>query len=394
MHGKVWAGLASAVAALCVLAAVFVLLAERRGNRLPTTPLLVDDLRAETPAPVRRSMPPVAIPASTPPPMPVAVAATLPKKSVPKTRHQMMQEDALNDKLVAPRVQTRSPLVVPHHLEYTLRHRKYTFQSDQRDQLLYPSPAYYRLKLLVPLRNVIAISLSSGVFPIAEFNVNAYNQYLDIDIAGTVYTVQVPEGDYTETTLAAAVQAAIVALGPPLAGFTVALDPLTHRITVANAAAFSLLFRTGPSVNKSMWQVLGFPQLDTATAVSVAAPGVVDLAGTLAVDMFIEEVSCNIDSTDNAVARIDLEKFTPVSALTYFTPTSNGVLRKFWPISRLQYLTFQFMVKVNELQPDGQVVVKYRPYEFNGRNHTMQLAISCKEYESPQDEFVELDPQS
>jgi hypothetical protein len=305
-----------------------------------------------------------------------------------------MREDVMNDALTAPPVQLRQPLVVPHHLEYTLRHRKYTFQSDQRDQLMYPSPSYYRLKLLVPLRNIVAITLSSGVFPITEYNVNAYNQFLDIDVGGTVYTIQVPEGEYTETTLAPAVQAAIQALGPPLAGFTVVLDPLTRRITVANAAPFTLLFRSGPSVNKSLWQVLGFLQVDVGPALSVTSSGVIDLAGTTAIDMFIEEVSCNIDSTDNAVARISLQKFSPVSSLTYFTPTNYGVLRKFWPIGRLQYLTFQLMVKVSELQPDGTVVVKYRPYEFNGRNHTMQLAISCKEYESPQDEFVELDPQS
>jgi len=140
--------------------------------------------------------------------------------------------------------------------------------------------------------------------------------------------------------------------------------------------------------------VLGFLQVDVGPSVSVTSSGVIDLAGTTAIDMFIEEVSCNIDSTDNAVARISLQKFSPVSSLTYFTPTNYGVLRKFWPIGRLQYLTFQLMVKVSELQPDGTLVVKYRPYDFNGRNHTMQLAISCKEYESPQDEFVELDPQS
>lgn len=305
-----------------------------------------------------------------------------------------MAEEVVHDTLTAPPVQIRAPLVVPHQLHYTLRHRKYTFQSDQRDQLMYPDPAYYRLKLLVPLRNVVAITLSSGVFPITEYNVNAYNQYLDIEVGGMVYTVLLPQGDYTDATLPAALQAAITALGAPLNTFTVTLDPLTRQLTVANPAPFSLLFRTGPSVNQSLWQVLGFLQLDTPAGVTITAPGVIDLSGTLALDMFIEEVSCNIDSVDNAVARISMQKFTPVSLLTYFTPTNNGVLRKFWPIGRLQYLTFQFMVKVPELQPDGQVVVKYRRYAFNKRNHTMQLTISCKEYESPQDEFVELDPQS
>lgn len=417
MQGKVWAGLAAAVAALCVLLAVYIVVTRREEDAVEdaveaAVPDMTDASRASytssyTPPPGTTLTPPATrLPRVTrtrggerDPVKPAT--SPLPRASPPpdappthKSRYQLMREDVMNDALTAPPVQLRKPLVVPHHLEYTLRHRKYTFQSDQRDQLMYPSPSYYRLKLLVPLRNVVAITLSSGVFPITEYNVNAYNQFLDIDVGGTVYTIQVPEGEYTETTLAAAVQAAIQALGPPLAGFTVALDPLTRRITVANAAPFTLLFRSGPSVNKSMWQVLGFLQVDVGPSLSVTGSGVIDLAGTTAIDMFIEEVSCNIDSTDNAVARISLQKFSPVSSLTYFTPTNYGVLRKFWPIGRLQYLTFQLMVKVSELQPDGTLVVKYRPYEFNGRNHTMQLAISCKEYESPQDEFVELDPQS
>jgi hypothetical protein len=306
-----------------------------------------------------------------------------------------MQHDGIQDAraMVPPKAQVRSPLIISHDLQYTRRHRKYTFQSDQRDQTQFPTPAVYRLQLLIPLRNVVAITLSSGVFPITEPNVNLYNQWLDIDVGGTAYAVQVPPGEYTTATLAAAIQAAITAI-PALAAFTVTLDPLTLRLTLTHAAAFSLLFRTGVHVNQSLWQVMGFLQEDTAVALSVTAPGVIDLAGTLAIDMFIAEISDNIDSTDNAVARIDLQKFTPTSTLTYFQPTDNGVPRYFWPISRLQYLTFQFMVKWTELMPNGARIIRYRPYLFQGRNHSMQLTISCKEYHSPHEDVVELDPQS
>ncbi len=400
MRGKAWAVLPVCVAALCVVAGVYILMYERQRCQDGAVMATATTMQLQPPA-------------SPPPSLPAYPPVPTPQPPAPKTRlsttvftphhHQHLGHvpaprvatvKGQEEELVAPAAQVRAPLVVSHKLEYMMRHRKYTFQSDQRDQLMYPTPAFYRLKLLVPLRNVVAIALSSGVFPITEYNVNPYNQWLDLDVGGTVYSIQLPQGEYTDSTLAPALQAAITGYGAPLNTFTVAFDPLTRRITVANAAPFSLLFRTGPHVNTSLWQVIGFPQLDTVTGASVTAPGVIDLAGALAIDMFIDEVSTNIDSTDNAVARISLQKFTPVSALTYFTPTNYGVLRKFWPIGRLQYLTFRFMVKVSELQPDGQVVIKYRPYEFNERNHTMQLTMTCKEYESPQDEFVELDPQS
>lgn len=308
-----------------------------------------------------------------------------------------MQQDTLQDALAAPKPQIRSPLIVSHDLQYKLQDKKYTFQSQQRDMLQYPTPAIYRVQLLVPLRNVVAITLSSGVFPITEFNVNPYNNKLDIQIGGVVYTVVLPEAEYTPSTLAPALQTAITALGPPLAGFTVTLDPLSGKVIITNVAPFDLLFRTGPSVNESLWQVLGFLQLDyapTPPALSITAPGVIDLTGTLAIDLFVDEIKDNIDSTDNAMVRIDLQKFTPTSLITYFTPTDSGVPRVFWPIARLQYLTFKFMVKYVALLPDGSQMIDYRPYCFNGRNHTMQLIITSKEYQSPLEDLVELDPQS
>lgn len=324
-----------------------------------------------------------------------APASRVESKPQYKSRFQLMQQDTLHDALVAPKPQIRSPLTVSHDLQYKFQHKKYTFQSQQRDMLQYPSPAVYRVQLVVPLRNVVAITLSAGVFPLTEFNVNSYNNKLDINVTGTVYTAVLPEGEYTPATLATNLQAAITAVGPPLLLFTVTLNPLTGKVIIADVAPFTLLFRTGPSVNDSLWQVLGFLQLDyNALSGTITAPGVIDLSGTLAIDLFVEEIKENIDSTDNAMARIDLQKYTPTSLLTYFSPTENGVPRFFWPIARLQYLTFKFMVKYIALLPDGSQMIEYRPYCFNGRNHTMQLTITSKEYRSPHEDVVELDPQS
>lgn len=389
---KAWAVLPMLVALLCVVAAVYVLTTERRRCReLVMTPHTPEQPRTPNflPEPLAPHVPHVA---PRPRDLPRAEA---PRSNVPasKSRFEQLQRDWKQDVLVPPVAQIRSPLVVSHDLQYTRRHRKYTFQSDQRDQAQYPSPANYRLQLLVPLRNVIAITLSSGVFPISEPNVNVYNQWLDIELGGTVYEVQLPEGDYTATSLPTALQTAITAV-PALAGFTVTLDPLTQQVTLNNAAPFSLLFATGPHVNSSLWQLLGFLQQDTVTGTSVTGTGIIDLSGALAVDLFVDEISDNIDSIDNAVARIDLQRNLISSTLTFFRPTDNGVPRYFWPISRLQYLTFQFKVKWSELLPNGTRMVRYRPYLFQGRNHTMQLTISSKEYHSPHEDVVELDPQS
>ena len=316
----------------------------------------------------------------------------------PKTPWQLAQEAHLKEQSTeeAPKPQARMPLYSSTKMQYGRKLLKYTFQSDQRDLTLYPSPSYYRIQLELPLRNVIGIHMDQAVVPISEPNVNPYNQWIDIDVGGTLYQVQVPEGEYSDGfSLAAGVEAAIQAVGGPLAAFTVTYTFLTRKLTVnSNGPACILKWRTGPNVNRSMWVVMGFPREDTANTPVHVAPGIIDLAGALAIDVFIDEIETHINSVDNQFVRISLQKFTPASTVTYFTPTTAGLPVTFWPIARLQYLTFRFLVKYTALLPDGQVVVRYRPYDFQGRNHTFMVAVQTREYRNIMEDFVELDPQS
>lgn len=311
---------------------------------------------------------------------------------------RLAQEEELKEQAqeVAPVAQAREPLIVAHQLQYGRKLYKYTFQSDQRDTTFFPSPSFYRIQLLVPLRNVIGIFMNTAVIPISEPAVNPYNQWIDIEVAGTLYQVQVPEGDYSDgLSLASGIQGAIQAMGGPLALFTVSYTLLTRTLTInTNGAPCIIRWSTGPNVNRNMWIVMGFPREDTADLVVHVAPGIIDLAGPLAIDVFIEEIKSQINSTDNPFVRINLQKFTPTSTITYFTPTEGGLPQTFWPIARLSYLTFSFMVKYTELLPNGDIVVKYRPYDFKQRQHTFQITVQTKEYKNMFEDVVELDPQS
>jgi len=291
----------------------------------------------------------------------------------------------------------RQPLCTPVHLSYAIKAKRYTFQSEARDTTLYPSPAHYRMNLPVPQKNVIGIGLNLAVVPISEYNVNPFTQWIDIRVAGVTYSVQLPEGNYVTVAgnplnIATSLQAAIVAFNPALAAFTVTLSALNNRITInTNGAPCSLLFGTGPNVNKCLWQILGFPRVDTDDLVVLDAPGTVDVTGTRAIDVFIEEIANSIDSTDNAFARIDLLRYNITTDVTFFTPPGDGVPRYFWPISRLTFLTFSFLVRYTEIMPNGTLIETYRPYLFNGRQHTMRLDVISKEYKSPLEDNIELE---
>jgi hypothetical protein len=314
-----------------------------------------------------------------------------------QTPWQLAQHAALAEKAAAviPRPPPREPLMIENKLDISRKLSKFTFQSDQRDIQMYPLESYYRLQLDIPLRNVIGVYMNNAVIPISEPNVNVFNHWIDIDVGGTLYEVQIPEGEYNELTLAPAIQAAIQAMGGPLAAFTVSLSPITRSLTVnTNGPPCIIKWRTGPNVNRSMWMVMGFPRVDTPDTVIHVAPGIIDISGVPAIDVFIEEVKSSINSVDNCFVRIPMQRFAPTSTITYFTFTTAGLPVTFWPIARLQYLTFNFLVKTTILLPNGDIVVKYRPYDFKQRQHTFQLTFETKEYKNVFEDFVELDPQS
>jgi hypothetical protein len=297
--------------------------------------------------------------------------------------------------LRAPKVQERVPLTVKHNLVHTTRSRKFTFESAARDTTIYPTPSYYRLDFPKLLRNVIAVTLNVAVFPVSEYNVNVYNQWIDIEEGGIVYEVQIPAGFYPDITgpdlvaFGDAVELAITTTSPALAAYTVDQDDVASKLTVnSNGAPFRFLFFSGPNVNRSAWRVVGYPRLDTALAVSHLSPGIVDLLGTLAIDLFVEELT---NSVEGSLARIDLNRQS-LGGATYFTPTEVGSARYFWPIGKLQFMTFQFLVATTEIV-SGEVVQTYRPYLFNGRQHTMQFSVVTREYRNVLEDDVELDPQ-
>jgi len=309
-----------------------------------------------------------------------------------------MQKDELRvlSALQPPPVEVRCSLSSSvHNLGYTTRTRRFAFMSQSRDVTLYPTPSFYRVVLPVPQKNVIGIGLNLAVLPLTEYNVNEYNQWLDVDANGTLVSVELPTGIYTLANLAAGLQAALVAASPALAAYTVALSPTLNKITINtnNAAApCTLLFGTGPNLNRSLWQVLGFVRgVDTFVSDVQAAPGVVDLLGALAVDMFIDEIKTAIGSADNAFARIDLYRTQTTSDATFFTPPGDGLPLFFWPIARLTFLTFRFLVKYSVLEADGSIRELYRPYLCNYRNNAVRLDIVTREYKSPLEDSVELE---
>jgi hypothetical protein len=74
-----------------------------------------------------------------------------------------------------------------------------------------------------------------------------------------------------------------------------------------------------------------------------------------------------------------------------FQETSVEEHHSFWPIGRLNFITFKFMVQYERISGDT-ITCDYRPYEFHGKRNTLRLDFGETTYMNPMENEVQLDP--
>lgn len=160
---------------------------------------------------------------------------------------------------------------------------KYILHVDSRDRdaTAYPNPATYRVSLPRRLKNVTGAKLLSAEVPFTFYVFSAAlgNTSLAVSLNGAAATLSIPDGNYTGSTIAAAVQAALAAAYPGFA-FAVSIDAASLRTTIACQQGGTLVVdATADSGRSSLAYALGFQEgaaLASATG-SVTSPNVVNL---------------------------------------------------------------------------------------------------------------------
>lgn len=295
-----------------------------------------------------------------------------------------------SDRLGVPSPASRSNYSEKCELEKGRRIWKLNFNSECRDPT-WPSTAAWRMDLPTVMRNVSSVVLRSAALHASEYTVDVWNNRIDVEFGGPTYEVVVPIGMYLASTLATAITAAFVATDAALAAFTATHNSLTDTITIAEAtpAVFTLLWLSGPNANTSLAHTLGYTRVDTVSSLvgvqMVVSQGRVDLDGVLAIDIFADELA---NSMDGPIGRVLLEK---ESGAPVFQETSFEEHHTFWPIGRLQFLTFRFMVQYGRVS-GGAITCAYRPYEFHGKTNTLRLDVGETAYINPMESEVQLDP--
>lgn len=280
-----------------------------------------------------------------------------------------------------------------HELEKGTRAWKLNFSSACRDRDVWPTSAEWRTTLSTTMRNVSRISLRSVALHAAEYTVDTWNCYIDVSIGVTVYQVKVPVGMYTPGSLATAVTSAMVATDVALAGFSATYTSVTDTMTISESTPtpFTILWLSGPNANTSLRATLGYSLVDSVSTLvggshDAVSPGRVDMDGVLTIDVFADELT---NSMDGPIGRVLLER--AVDGAPVFQETVLDDQHTFWPIGKVQFLTFRFMVQYGRVNADGTILCDYRPYNFNGKDVTLVLGFGVTSYLNPLEDEVQLD---
>jgi len=85
-----------------------------------------------------------------------------------------------------------------------------------------------------------------------------YNGFINIDEGSGPFTITVPVGSYTFTTLVDALRNALLTQGT--LDYVVTSDRVTRLITISADQNFDLLTNSGPNSGSALWPVIGFSQ--------------------------------------------------------------------------------------------------------------------------------------
>lgn len=263
---------------------------------------------------------------------------------------------------------------VPKSLDGQERRVTLLVDSRDRDYAKYPSASQYVVNLPQTLNNVKSAVLISAEMPSTYYVFTAAKgtTSLLVTVNVTTNTVTIPDGNYTTTTMAAALKTALEAA---FAGttFTITFDPATYKCTIAISPSNTLTVDCTTAVKNTDWGLgyyLGFAR-------GVATTGTATITGSLASNMnpelyyLIDIAELNaVDETAvggrrGAFAKVPLQ--SGISQNSFYST----VLACFMcneqkpPKARLDKLSVSIRFR------DGTLV------DFNNAEHSMTVELVC-----------------
>lgn len=249
--------------------------------------------------------------------------------------------------------------------------------SRDRNYTVHPNANDYRVELPYTIRNVTSARLISAELPKSfyAFSSALGNTSVVVSVDGTSHTITIPDGNYTPSTLAAALKTGLDAAFTPLT-FTATVSPTTQKLSLecSNALAVVAVDTTGatPTLH-SEWGLgyyMGFAKgvVRQGTG-SVTGPLVVCTTTQRYVVLDIEELNqvgeCGVNG--NGETRYCFAKIpcnTGFFENAYFDKLlTDNIINP--PLQKVDRLHIRFRYHTGE------------PVDFNGLEHSLTLEFMC-----------------
>lgn len=281
---------------------------------------------------------------------------------------------------------------------------KRTLLVDSRDRNPLQTQSNYTVTLPKVYESVYSVTLRSAEIPHSwyAFSSAAGNTSMVVTVSGTPATITIPDGNYTGTTLASALQTALVAAYGG-GSFAVSYSTATNKLTITKSSGtFTLSFanqtqlRAGlPVTPTSSWWGLGyFMGFNKADYTSIGSVLTSEFAVQtnpfnyilMELDFINKEDECAVDNrmsgrVDSVFAKIPTQPSSSGDTI-YFRewccPLNKSVM--YPPMSQLRTLNIKFRFH------DGTLV------NFNNADHSLTLEFELLESNFDEYSSLELAP--
>jgi hypothetical protein len=248
--------------------------------------------------------------------------------------------------------------------------------SKDRNYTNYPNPNYYIVDLDQTYKDVVSIELISSIVPKSQYIINSNNNTIYFNEGGSDLTATITEGNYTISTLLAALKSSMDTVGGLT--YTLTNDTLTNKITISATGTFSLLFDGGEEnyldgtrtvyKENSIGPIIGFPRSDLSGASTYTAPNQYNLNGENYVLLEIKD----LENLNSSIAKNTINKnFCKINldvdnnSNKFFTNKVDYICKKYFKevLPKLSQFNIKFYNYNGSL------------YDFNGLEHSLHFRI-------------------
>jgi len=154
----------------------------------------------------------------------------------------------------------------------------------------------------------ITVQVQNAQIPISFYNINIYNNILDITYGFTTYSLTLTRGNYNSTTLITEIIAKLATVG--ITDITIATSSTTGIITFTRAGGLGFIIEPTGTINKVLGFVVGTSYISVGGILS--APFPLNLLGLLKLKIASYELQTgnydsSVDGTLNILATIPIE---------------------------------------------------------------------------------------